>query len=160
MNQVILSHRKVEELGISYTAIYDSGVINRRKDKSTPEKSSLWDYANLYFQPRNPMMYRVMSEKNLDKKDIAVIGIKPGVLNLTGGFITDGNAANESIKIYPVQEGLEVLKQQWHIIQNDWWNELDGSKRKIMSECFLPEKIAPEFIHSIFVTNHYEVFTA
>ncbi len=154
LNQGILSHRKVEELGISYTAIYDSGVINRRKDKSTPEKSSLWDYANLYFQPRNPMMYRVMSEKNLDKKDIAVIGIKPGVLNLTGGFITDGNAANESTKIYPVQEGLEVLKQQWHMIQNDWWNELDGSKRKIMSECLLPEKIAPEFIHSIFVTNH------
>ena len=53
----ILSHQKVEELKVPYTPIYDTGIVSKRKDKSTPQHSSLWEYANLYFQPRNPMMY-------------------------------------------------------------------------------------------------------
>lgn len=148
----ILSHKKVEELEVSYTPVYDTGIINRRKDKSTPERNSLWEYANLYFQPRNPMMYRVVHEK--DKRNIAVIGVKPGVLQTSGVLIADGNAANAPTQFFSVNEGLEVLQQQWKILQNEWWNDLDGSKRKIMAECLIPEKVSPELVHSIFVTDH------
>jgi len=152
LNRGILSHNKVEELEVLHTPIYDKSIISKRKDKSTVERGSLWEYANLYFQPRNPMMYRVVHEK--DRRNIAVIGVKPTILQAPGGMITDGNAANESTKFFPINQGLEVLQQQWKIIQNDWWNGSDGSKRKIMSECLVPEQINPEFIHSIFVRDH------
>lgn len=151
-NRGILSHKKVEELELSYTPIYDAVIISRREDKATSERSSLWEYANLYFQPRNPMMYRVVHEK--DRRNIAVVGVKPGVLNISGGLLTDGNVANNPTQFFTLNEGLEVLQKQWEIIQNDWWNDLDGSKRKIMSEYLVPEQINPEFIHSIFVTDH------
>ncbi|MEH2144684.1 DarT ssDNA thymidine ADP-ribosyltransferase family protein [Nostoc sp.] len=148
----ILSHKAVEELGVSYTPIYDSGIVSKPKDKSTPARSSLWEYANLYFQPRNPMMYRVVHEK--DKRDIAVVGVKPDVLAAVGGLITDGNAANEPTQFFAIKEGIEILQKQWKIIQNEWWNKLDGSKRKIMAECLVPEQISPELVHSVFVVDY------
>ncbi|AFZ34936.1 Appr-1-p processing domain protein [Stanieria cyanosphaera PCC 7437] len=148
----ILSHKKVDELGVSYTPIYDSTIVSKRKDKSTPERNSLWEYANLYFQPRNPMMYRVVNEK--DKRDIAVVGVKPEVLNISGCMISDGNAANDPTNFFSLKEGLKILNQQWKIIQSDWWKEDDGSKRKIMAECLIPEQISPSLIHSIFVADH------
>lgn len=152
LSKGILSHKKVEELKVSYTPIYDTSIISRRKDKSTSDRNSLWEYANLYFQPRNPMMYRVVHEK--DRRNIAVVGVKPGVLQASGGLITDGNAANDPTQFFSINQGLDVLQQQWKIIQNDWWNDLDGSKRKIMAECLIPEQINPELVHSIFVTDH------
>jgi hypothetical protein len=99
------------------------------------------------------MMYRVVNET--DRRNIAVVGINPKVLQASGGFITDGNAANDPTQFFHFNEGLEVIEQQWKIIQNDWWKDLDGSKRKIMSECLVPDKINPEFVHSIFVSDHY-----
>jgi O-acetyl-ADP-ribose deacetylase (regulator of RNase III) len=153
LDKGILSHQKVEELNVSYTPIYDTAIIGRRKDKQTPERDSLWEYANLYFQPRNPMMYRVVHET--DRRNIAVVGINPRILQVSGGLITDGNAANDPTQFFQFNEGLDVIQQQWKIIQNDWWKDLDGSKRKIMAECLVPDKITPEFVHSIYVTDHY-----
>ncbi|MCF4967092.1 DarT ssDNA thymidine ADP-ribosyltransferase family protein [Nostoc sp. CMAA1605] len=148
----ILSHKKVEELAVSSIPIYDVGIVSKRKDKSTPTNSSSWEYANLYFQPRNPMMYRVVHEK--DKRDIAVVGVKPDVLGATGALITDGNAANEPTQFFSIQDGLATLQKQWKIIQNEWWNELDGSKRKIMAECLVLDQISPELVHSVFVADY------
>jgi O-acetyl-ADP-ribose deacetylase (regulator of RNase III) len=152
LNQGILSHQKVEELGVAYTPIYDSDIVSKRKDKFTPEKNSLWEYANLYFQPRNPMMYRVIHEQN--KRNLAIVGVKSEVLNLDRVRVTDGNAANDPTKFFPIKEGLVMLRNQWKIIQSDWWNDQDGSKRKIMSECLIPGQISPKFIDSIFVVDH------
>lgn len=152
LQQGILSHEKVEELQVTYQPIYDSRIVSNRKDKCTPEKNSLWAYANLYFQPRNPMMYRVIHEQ--DKRNIAILGVKPEILQIDGSLITDGNAANNPTQFFAVRKGLEVLEKQWKIIQNDWWKDQDGSKRKIMSECLIPKRISPEFIHSIFVADY------
>ena len=46
-----------------------------------------------------------------------------------------------------------MLRQQWKIVQNEWWNNLDGSKRKIMAECLVPNSVAPEFINSVYVAD-------
>ncbi|MGH9879427.1 MAG: DarT ssDNA thymidine ADP-ribosyltransferase family protein, partial [Nitrososphaerales archaeon] len=39
------------------------------------------------------------------------------------------------------------------VINSDWWKEEDGSKRKIMAECLVPQSIAPDHIHSVYVTS-------
>ncbi|MFH1919454.1 MAG: DarT ssDNA thymidine ADP-ribosyltransferase family protein, partial [Planctomycetota bacterium] len=67
----VLSHAEVDRQQVPFTPIYDDSIVSRRKEKSTPEGRSLWDYANLYFQPRNPMMYRVIHEKKKD--ELAVV---------------------------------------------------------------------------------------
>ncbi|MBD2579284.1 DarT ssDNA thymidine ADP-ribosyltransferase family protein [Oscillatoria sp. FACHB-1406] len=152
LDRGILSHESVENQGIAYTSIYDREIVSRRREKSTPERNSLWEYANLYFQPRNPMMYRMICET--DRRNIAVVGIKPAILKAKGVTLTDGNAANDATQFYPAQQGLEVLHKQRKILEGEWWTEVDGSKRKIMAECLVPERIDSDLIHSIFVTDH------
>ena len=45
----ILSHEKIEEEHLQPARIYNADIVNRRKEKSTPDQKSLWSYANLYF---------------------------------------------------------------------------------------------------------------
>ena len=148
----ILSHGEMETQKIPYTPIYDEQIVGNRQKKATPAGDTLWNYANLFFQPRNPMMYRIMREKK--NSDIGVIGIDPAVMNQSGNvYITDGNAASGATEFYSVMEGRKVLDQQWKCITAEYWRESDGSKRKIMAECLVPEKIPPELIHSVFLCD-------
>ena len=147
----ILSHAQIEAGNVPYTPIYDAEIVGNRKNKLTPNCVSLWEYANLYFQPRNPMMYRVVHEKKT--KNLAVVGIKPDVLNRAGVFVTDGNAANGPTLFYPVTDGLRVIQSHWSVIQAEYWRSDDGSKRKIMAECLVPDRLTPDDILSIFVAD-------
>ena len=63
LDKGILSHDIIEKEKIKFTPIYDQDIVNKRKSIKTPDGKSLWEFANLYFQPRNPMLYRVVSEK-------------------------------------------------------------------------------------------------
>ena len=56
-------------------------------------EKKLWYYANLYFQPRNALMYRFLHQHHL--KDLAVVGIDKKVLDEQDVIITDGDAGNE-----------------------------------------------------------------
>ncbi len=147
----ILSHKRVEEQAVPFTPIYDATIVSNRRERVTPNGKSLWEFANLYFQPRNPMLYRVINETI--KELIAIVGVKPQVLNLPGTFVTNGNAAHSLSNVLNTQEGLQVVIEMWDVVKNDWWKEEDGSKRKIMAECLVPDVIPPEFIHSIYVTS-------
>jgi O-acetyl-ADP-ribose deacetylase (regulator of RNase III) len=147
----ILSHSQVEARKIPYTAIYDSGIVSNRKEKKTSDGRSLWDYANVYLQPRNPMMYRVVHEKG--RKNLAVVAVRPDVLSGSGVRLTDGNAANGPTQDYSVSEGLKVIQSQWSVIQAEYWRPDDGSKRKIMAECLVPDTIQAEHILSIYVAD-------
>lgn len=148
----ILSHGLVETRRIPFTPIYDSGIVSNRKAKFTPDQKSLWEYANVYFQPRNPMMYRVIHEKS--SRELAVVGVTPAILQQPRVIVTDGNAANSPTQFLKAEDGLKVIESQWKVIQSEWWNELDGSKRKIMAECLVPDSIPPGYVHTIFVVDH------
>ena len=147
----IFSHSEMEAQSIPYTPIYDAQIVGHRQKKMTPAGETLWNYANLYFQPRNPMMYRVMLEKK--KSEIGVIGIDPAVMNQDNNYITDGNAANGVTEFYSVPEGKKILERQWGCVTAEYWRESDGSKRKIMAECLIPRRIPPESIHSVFLCD-------
>jgi hypothetical protein len=151
----ILSHRRMEDERVPFTPIYDDRIVARRHDRMTPDGKSLWDYANLFFQPRNPMLYRVISEKQKDL--LAILAIKPQVLDLPGVLVSTGNAAHHLSRVLPVDEGLEALAEIRSVLKSDWWKEEDGSKRKIMAECLVPDFIPPEYIHSIYVASERAV---
>ncbi len=148
----VLSHGAVEREQVPYTPIYDSEIVQNRKQKRTPSGQSLWEFANLYFQPRNPMLYRVICEK--DRHSLAIISIRPDVMNLAGVLVTDGNAANQPTEFFHVAEGLTQIEKQWSVIQSDWWRTDDGSKRKIMAECLVPDRVFTDFVNTIYVVDH------
>jgi len=148
----ILCHQIIEEQNIEFTAIYNKEIVSRRAQKEVAGGKSLWAFANLYFQARNPMLYKVIHDKALD--EIVVLGVRRDAMDLQGAFITDGNAANSPTAIIPRSK---VPKECWAEImsntQKEWWNQEDGSKRKIMAECLVPERIAPDYIQTIYTPN-------
>ncbi len=147
----ILSHSSMLKENITFKAIYDSQIVSHRQNRYAPDGTSLWDFANLYFQPRNPMLYRVVQEK--DKDDVVILGIEPSVLDLPGTCVSTGNAASYQTDILESEEGLRLVKGMWEVIDNQWWREENGSKRKIMAECLVPDRITPEHILTIFTAN-------
>lgn len=151
VNNGILSHKEIIERKVPFTPIYDKEIVSLRANKTTPIGKSLWEYANVYFQPRNAMMYRVTLEK--DKSDIAVIGVKRRILSEQGAFVTDGNAANSDTKFYSQKEIQRILPMISKETNKEWWNAVDGSKRKMMAECLIPELIPTEYIEEIIVAN-------
>jgi len=152
MEHGILSHRLVEDRQIDYSPIYDPGIVNKRRQRTAPDGRSLWEFANVYFQPRNPMLYRVVHER--DVNEIAIIGIRPAVMSQPGTFVALGNAASVETQIVRSEEGRQRVAEIWDVIHSEWWSQADGSKRKIMAECLVPEKIPPQMIHTIYVASH------
>ncbi len=148
----ILSHRYIEDRGVAYKAIYDAEIVSNRKLKHTPDGRSLWEFANVYFQPRNPMLFRVVHEKS--PNEIVVLGLNRRVLEIPGSFITNGNAANNATDFFSYKDGVQAVSKIWDTISNEWWNSVDGSKRKIMAECLVPGAISPDLVHSVYVASH------
>ncbi|HZY95458.1 MAG TPA: DarT ssDNA thymidine ADP-ribosyltransferase family protein [Candidatus Bathyarchaeia archaeon] len=148
----VLSHEEVNNRGIKFTPIYDESIVESRKNKSTPDKKSLWKYANLYFQPRNAMLYRVSIEKSIDQIAIVTVDSR-SVINGPGVMITTGNAAHHLTEIIPTTPRKrigEAFSKFREAIQLDFWREDDGTKRMMMAECLVPDRVPPEAITTIY----------
>ncbi len=145
----VLSHELILSKKVPYTRIYDEEIVSNRQRVTTPNGSTLWSFANLYFQPRNPMLYRVTREKPLEK--IAVVAVRREILNNKDVFAANGNAASSNTQIQPVSPGLlDTIASQTDQV---WWTDIDG-KRRIMAEALVPEQVPPEFIQAIYVSSH------
>ena len=147
----ILSHNSVEDAKLEHTPVYDHAIISNRKKMETGAGKSLWEYVNLYFQPRNPMLYQVLIKNSIDC--IVMIAVKKSVIETLGVFICDGNAASVDTRFYSNNKFSviepEILKQ----IKIKYWKSHDSSKRKIMAECLVPEKVPSHLIEAIYVGN-------
>lgn len=148
----ILSHAEVERRKVRTTPIYDEGVVAWRREIKTPHGLSLWQYANVYFRARNPMLYRVLIEKN--QEDIVVLGISKDILRLPGVCFITGNAARLESQILEARLWPRHQKEVLEGVDVTWWSEVDGSKRRIMAEVLVPGHIPPKYIHSIYVADN------
>lgn len=149
----ILSHECIEAGNVKYKRIYDEGIVANRHKINAPDGNSLWHFANLFFQPRNPMMYRVLHEKNVD--EVAVITVRPDIIDRLDVFISTGNAAHAQSEILASGAGRTKLRQIIRdTVKVDYWKAEDGSKRKIMAECLVPDVVPPESIVSVYVASH------
>jgi hypothetical protein len=148
----ILSHERVEREGIEYYPIYDAEIVERRKEIRTPDGRVLWNFANLYFQARNAMLYRVVTEKNAD--EIAVLAVSKDILKIKRSdlFISTGNAASVGSNILPKKEGLAKIDAE--VLNMEYWKVEDGSKRKMMAECLVPDSVPFSSIETIYVASH------
>ncbi len=151
LKEGILSHAEIERRGIQPVTVYDRGIVAWRQQKKTPAGLSLWEYANLYFNARNPMLYRLLIEHKA--ADIVVLGVRKQVLGTEGAFVTTGNAARSESEIIPRgkwrDRAAEILKG----VDVEWWSEADGSKRRIMAEALIPRYVPPEMIDTVYVAN-------
>ncbi len=156
----ILSHGRIDIEKVQNTPIYDIEIVNERRKKYTPTGKNLWHYANLFFQPRNAMLDRLVNSKYKQhfktKQNLAVLGVANTVLQEEGIFITDGNAASKNTRFYSLSAGLDMLHANIEIIQStSWisWNDDLDLRRKLMAECLVPNQINPENIRRFIVAD-------
>lgn len=155
LNNGILSRGRIEIEGRQPAQIHNQEIVNRRKPIVTPNGKSLWCYVNLFFQPRNPMMYCIIN--CLGKQNLAVFSVAKTVLGEEGIFITDVNAASASRRFYPLSEGLKILRAQQAIIQpGQWvsWSDNQEVKRKLMAECLVPNQVNPRHLQRFIVADY------
>lgn len=151
----VLSHANAEKLPDIKT-IYDSDVVNRRGNKRAPDGKTLWDFANFYFQPRNPMLYRVF---RCDANPVVILHLKE-TLCKNAKYVAIGNAASSASEIVDADIGLARIQgaDMQKFLQSPLWDSGDGeTKRLMMSELLVPESASASFIDTVYVPDESEV---
>ncbi len=151
MQRGVLSHRNIESQNIPFKPIYNSQIVSNRRNRTTPAGKSLWEYANLYFQPRNAMLFQVT--RTVGPSEVAVLAISQDIMAQPGSFISMGNAASMDSEIVPSGHAKVAIKEISKWIDNEWWTEEVGLKRKMMAELLVPSEVAAEHILSIYVAT-------
>src|SRR6478735_9183939 len=95
----ILSHIRAER--IPHDSIAMQEIQDRRAEKRLPNGRALHDYVNLYFNARNPMMYK----RKEGHASLCVLRIRPDILELPGVMMADGNAAAGLTRFDPPDTG-------------------------------------------------------
>ena len=100
----ILSHSIADRL--PHDSVADPEVQKRRSAKKVPNGRDLHDYANLYFNGRNSMMYSITKSQGVD--EICLLRVDVAVLDLPGTVVTDSNAASGHAKFSDPTTGLSL----------------------------------------------------
>lgn len=146
----ILSHNLAAQL--PHTSVSLESVQDRRARRRVPRGRLLHDYANLYFDARNAMMYRL---KHSDVP-LTVLCLNPAVLDLPGSIVTDGNAASNDTIFLPSPSGLarldeyRVYADSWD--NQDYWTKVE-LKRARCAELLVPNQVESRFVAGCYVDH-------
>lgn len=159
VEQGIACHRDAARM--PHVSVADADVQRRRAQRRIPDGLALHEYANLYFNARNSMLYRVMHNYDLDRRvpaeELGILRITPDVLDQAGVVITDINAAADvEPRWYSVDEGLPHLDRAEIFAVS--WNHADASDKRrhmqrMMAEVLVPGSVAGSAIRGIYVTT-------
>lgn len=146
----ILSNRKADKIRHKSIALQE--VQDRRDEKKVPGGLCLHDYANIYFDPRNPMMYK---KRNLAEK-LCVLTINAEIMDLANVVVSDRNASSSYARFYSPIEGIRKLDFQI-IFMTSWTSDnpfTEMSQKSIKcAEVLVPNHIPYEYISSALVVN-------
>lgn len=143
----ILSKNNLKRYGIkNSTDISDPNVqkirdnvnFNMRNVKNT----ELHNYANVFFNPRNSMMSKILNrkERRVDLNSICVICIDKEIIDLGTTFITDKNAAIDDAMYMEPKEAFKAL--DFKIIKTRFWDDYTRpflSAEVLVAGCIYPE---------------------
>lgn len=99
----ILCHERAR--AVAHISVADAEVQTRRASKRVPGGLRLHEYANLYIDARNVMMY-VRKDGHLD---LCVLRVSTDVLDLMNVVIADRNAAADLARFAPSPTGLALI---------------------------------------------------
>ncbi len=130
----ILSHNVAHRSSLVEQDISDSDVQRRRSQK-TVGNLSLHDYANLYFNARNPMLYRRIQVQD----SIAILCVNRDYIGRSDVWYSDGNAASEETLFYSSLQDLNQLN--WSCIWADYWRGYHDGRRIRCAEILVPFRV-------------------
>ncbi|OGX44085.1 MAG: hypothetical protein A3G38_01460 [Omnitrophica WOR_2 bacterium RIFCSPLOWO2_12_FULL_51_8] len=148
----LLSHNQIAQLKIRHKSIANGVIQERRKNKPVPGgKYKLHDFVNLYFNPRNAMMFK---RKDMHV-DMCVLGIASDLFNDRDTIVTDGNASSDYTIFYPVSSGVQRLNKNL-VFARSWYDDdyfaMLRKKRAICSEILVLNNIPVNNIKQVYVS--------
>jgi ssDNA thymidine ADP-ribosyltransferase, DarT len=150
MRMGILSHQLAD--GVSHRSVASEDVQGIRRNKRVPNAAPLHSYVNLYFDARNPMMFRLHDRHT----DLVVLQISPDVLDIPGTIVCDGNAASDYSRFFPSQTGLCYLDKD-RIFADDWTDPVTAiyweKKRIRNAEVLVPGRVDIGYIRGCYVNT-------
>lgn len=143
----ILCHELSKELP-NHISVADVDVQIRRERIKIPNGMFLHQYANLYFDVRNPMLYKLK-----DKNDsIAILLVSIDVLNLPNVVVSDMNAAKYMAAYYNVEMGLDKISFD-KVFQRDW-NAEDPLEYDKLKGIKCAEVLVPKFVDRKYISRY------
>lgn len=146
----ILCHNKAKKL--KPKSIAEQGVQERREMVVVRgANKKLHEFANLYFNARNPMMFK----RQGSHEALCVLSISHEILDQPGVIITDMNASREIVRFFEMPYGLAQLEKD--LIYTKYWNDVDPIEKyrrvgAICAEVLVPKAVVPGFIQGIYVS--------
>ncbi|MCB5265916.1 MAG: DUF4433 domain-containing protein [Candidatus Cloacimonetes bacterium] len=150
MHNGILSHNEAERVDHHSVALQD--VQDKRANKVIPKGRALHDYVNLYFNPRNPMLYLI---RNMVDR-LCVLSVNSSVLQRQGAVVSDQNAARKLAAFYDPLIGFDKLDFDKIYLRN--WNVPDEHEKYslkgiLCAEALIPDKVSFDYINSAYVVD-------
>lgn len=117
MQRGLLSNEEANR--INHVSIAMNEVQSRRELVRIPNGMKLHQYANLYFDPRNPML----SRKRSQNEDICILKFDRVVLDFEGVILSDRNASSNYAAFYGAVAGLENI--DFNLVCARYWTDED-----------------------------------
>lgn len=150
MQKGLLSNEKAHK--INHISIAMNEVQARRELIRIPNGMKLHQYANLYFDPWNPMLSRKRSEN----EEICILKFDRIILDLEGVILSDRNASSDYAAFYSVKAGLENI--DFNLVYARYWTDDDYyvqcRKKSIKcAEILVPYSIPFDYVVCAAVVN-------
>lgn len=117
MQSGLLSNERASR--INHVSIAMNEVQARRELVRIPNGLKLHQYANLYFDPWNPML----SRKRSQNEEICILKIDRVVLDFEGVILSDKNASSDYAAFYGAKAGLENI--DFDLVYARYWTDED-----------------------------------
>lgn len=147
----ILSYNQASKL--PHKSIAMANLQNIRDNKRIPDGFLIHHYACLYFDARNPMLYKRINEG----ENLCVFRVSKEIDTIQGVVFSDQNASSHYARFYSPGEGYERLDFD-AIYATDWRHEEDQiaywrHKSKKCAEVLVPHEVPVAFITGIYTFN-------
>lgn len=145
----IFSNRRAKR--IRHASVSMAEVQERREIKKVPGGLPLHQYANLYLNARNPMLYKRLSQHC----QLAIISVSAKALDISNTVVTDGNAASDYSRFAAAPGGLAIVDEELTFARR--WDHPDfyeylRRKRAMCAEVLVPESVPPGLIRGVYVS--------
>lgn len=150
----ILSNTLAKRIIPGATSVAMQLMQEKRNVIKVPNGLLLHDYANVYFDARNPMMY--ILKKKGKQQEICVLTISPDILEIVDVVLCDQNASSSKYARFFASNQMNEIDFE-KVYARDW-NHSDQAayfehKSTKCAEVLVPDCVPPEYIRSAHVVN-------
>jgi hypothetical protein len=145
----ILSYELAQKM--AHESCASNEVQERRANVVIPGGGKLHEYANVYINGRNPMMFKLRDKHH----DLVILSVSANIVDLPGAIVTDRNAARGYAIFKPALNGLKMIDSA--AVFAEYWThedefEQDRHKGAMCAEVLIRYKIEPRHIVKAYVS--------